>query len=320
MNSTRAAVIQAAPILFDSAKTLEKLGELAADAARLGSQVAVFPEAFVGGYPKGLDFGARVGLRTPEGREHFRRYFEGAIGVPGAATEAIGKAAKAAGMYLVVGVIERDGGTLYCTVLFVGPRRPVAGQAPQVDADGDGAADLGLRRRLLVDGGGHAVGPNRRGDLLGKLHAAVADGHVRQGGATLLRTDRRRPRNLAPHDAAHRARRTLLRLIGVPVSGAGTPADGLPAGIDARNQRAALIRGGSCIIGPLGQVLAGPTFDTECILTAELDLDEIVRGKFDLDVVGHYARPDVFQLTVNETAARAVTTVETGPMSDAVEN
>src|ERR1700676_4506721 len=95
MSPTRAAVIQAAPIVFDTARTLEKLADLAVDAARRGAQVAVFPEAFVGGYPKGLDFGARVGLRSPEGREQFRRYFDGAIEVPGPATEAIGKAAQA---------------------------------------------------------------------------------------------------------------------------------------------------------------------------------------------------------------------------------
>ena len=71
-----------------------------------------------------------------------------------------------------------------------------------------------------------------------------------------------------------------------------------------------LIRGGSCIISPLGQVLAGPLFDQPTILTADLDLDEIVRGQYDLDVVGHYARPDIFQLTVNRTVQAAVTVVE----------
>jgi nitrilase len=68
-----------------------------------------------------------------------------------------------------------------------------------------------------------------------------------------------------------------------------------------------LIRGGSCIIAPLGQVLAGPQFGEETILTADLDLDEITRGKYDLDVVGHYARPDIFDLRVNERPMRAVT-------------
>jgi len=70
-----------------------------------------------------------------------------------------------------------------------------------------------------------------------------------------------------------------------------------------------LMRGGSAIISPLGKVLAGPNFDGESILTATLDLNEIERGKFDFDVAGHYSRPDVFQLIVNEGAARPVTTV-----------
>ena len=60
------------------------------------------------------------------------------------------------------------------------------------------------------------------------------------------------------------------------------------------------MRGGSCIINPLGRVLAAPSFDGECILTADIDLDEIPRAKYDFDVVGHYARPDVFRLSVNE--------------------
>jgi nitrilase len=67
-----------------------------------------------------------------------------------------------------------------------------------------------------------------------------------------------------------------------------------------------LIRGGSCIVAPLGQVLAGPHFEGKCVLTADLDLGEITRGKYDLDVTGHYARPDVFRLHVNTRPARAV--------------
>ena len=66
-------------------------------------------------------------------------------------------------------------------------------------------------------------------------------------------------------------------------------------------------RGGSCIIDPLGNVLAGPDYQGECILTADLDLNDVTRGKYDFDVVGHYARPDVFQLSVNERPQLAVT-------------
>lgn len=67
-----------------------------------------------------------------------------------------------------------------------------------------------------------------------------------------------------------------------------------------------LMRGGSVIVSPLGQILAGPDYSGETILTAELDLDDVVKGKFDFDVVGHYARPDVFQLIVDEREKRAV--------------
>ena len=67
------------------------------------------------------------------------------------------------------------------------------------------------------------------------------------------------------------------------------------------------MRGGSAIVSPLGVVLAGPHFGEEAILTADLDLADIGRGKFDFDVVGHYARPDVFRLTVNDAPAVSVT-------------
>src|SRR5579859_4941624 len=121
MKSVRAAVVQAAPALFDTGRTLTKVRELLAGAAGRGAQLAVFPEAFIGGYPKGLGFGALLGSRSAAGRDEFRRYSESAIEVPGPATDAIGAAAREHRLYVVVGVIERQGGTLYCTALFFGP-------------------------------------------------------------------------------------------------------------------------------------------------------------------------------------------------------
>ena len=67
-----------------------------------------------------------------------------------------------------------------------------------------------------------------------------------------------------------------------------------------------LMRGGSCIVGPLGQVLAGPVYGEDALLTAEIDMDDIPRAQMDFDPVGHYARPDVFQLAVNTAPQRAV--------------
>ena len=118
MSIVRAAVIQDSPVVFNRKATLEKVHSLVNQAAREGARLVVMPEAFVSAYPSGLDFGARVGSRTPEGREDFRRYYESAVDLPGPACEALGKAARDARIFLVIGVIERDGGTLYCTVLF----------------------------------------------------------------------------------------------------------------------------------------------------------------------------------------------------------
>ena len=89
------AVVQAAPLVFDTHRTLEKLQALTAEAARRAAKLVVFPEAFVSAYPKGLGFGARMGMRSPEGRDEFRRYFDSAIDVPGPATEQIGACARA---------------------------------------------------------------------------------------------------------------------------------------------------------------------------------------------------------------------------------
>src|ERR1700684_107036 len=114
----KASVIQAAPVMFDREGTLEKVRTLTAQAAAQGAQLVVFPEAFVSGYPKGLDFGARVGSRTIEGPRMFRRYFESAVENPGPAATELAAIARDHSVFLVIGVIERAGGTLYCTVLF----------------------------------------------------------------------------------------------------------------------------------------------------------------------------------------------------------
>src|SRR3954462_3298548 len=100
--TVRAAVVQSAPVLFDTPRTLDKLADLTADAARRKAELVVFPEAFVGGYPKGHDFGVSVGLRTPAGRDEFRRLVENAVEVPGPATELLGAVARDHGVHLVV--------------------------------------------------------------------------------------------------------------------------------------------------------------------------------------------------------------------------
>ncbi|HYK39465.1 MAG TPA: nitrilase-related carbon-nitrogen hydrolase, partial [Candidatus Eremiobacteraceae bacterium] len=120
-NPFKAAVVQAASVAFDRERTLDKAASLCAEAASNGARLVVFPEAFVSAYPRGLDFGATVGNRTDEGRRDFQRYWESSVDVPGPAVDHLGRMARANNIYLLIGVIERDGGTLYCTVLFFAP-------------------------------------------------------------------------------------------------------------------------------------------------------------------------------------------------------
>jgi nitrilase len=294
-----AAVVQAAPVPFDRDRTLDKLRDLAADAARRGAKLAVFPEAFVSAYPKGLDFGARVGMRTREGREDFRRYFDSAVDVPGPAVDFIARVARENRLHLVIGVIEREIGTLYCTVLFFAP---------------DGRY-LGKHRKLmptamerLVWGFGDGSTLPVFDTPLGRVGAVICW----ENYMPLLRTAMY-AKNIqlwcAP--TADGRKTWIPTMQHVALEGRCfvfscnqfTRRRDFPAdyrAVQGDEPDTVISEGGSCIVSPLGELLAGPNYDGECILTAEIDPGEIARGKYDFDVVGHYARPDVFRLIVNE--------------------
>ena len=130
--SFKAAVVQAAPVAFDLERSLNKVHLLAADAAARGARLVLFPEAFLSGYPRGLDFGAVVGSRSEEGRADFLRYWESSVDVPGPAVDRLSITARELDIYLVIGVVEREGGTLYCTVLFFAPDGTLMGKHRKV--------------------------------------------------------------------------------------------------------------------------------------------------------------------------------------------
>ena len=302
--TVRVAVVQSAPVSFDRDCTLAKVRTLTAQAAERGARLVVFPEAFVSAYPRGMTFGAVVGERSAEGREWYRRYWESSVDVPGPAPDTLGEIAREADAHIVIGVIERDGGTLYCTALFFAPTGALLGKHRKlvptaserlVWGQGDGSTmpvfdtpigKIGAaicwenymplyRTALYAKGVQLYVAPtadSRDGWVASMRHIAL------EGRCFVLSCNQFARRGDYPRDY---------------------PGD-LPADSDA-----VVTRGGSCIVDPLGQVVAGPVYDAEAILTADIDLADTVRGKFDLDVVGHYARPDVFQLLVNEKTGLA---------------
>lgn len=294
----RAAVIQAAPVGFDSSATLVKVDSLLAEAEAGGAQLAVLPEAFFSAYPKGLDFGARVGSRSSEGREMFRRYFESAIDVPGPETLALAEMSAERKLNLVVGVIERDGGTLYCSALFFDPETGLVGKHRKL-------VPTAMERLIWGQGDGSTL--TVVDSRLGRIGAAICwENYMPQYRSVLY--DKGVQLYCAPTVDDRDVWIPSMQHIAVEgrcfvlsacqfATRADYPED-YPSDY-GEDPETVLIRGGSCIVNPFGEILAGPVYGEQGVLCAELDLAEITRGKYDLDVSGHYARPDVFKLEVS---------------------
>ncbi|MFW5952223.1 MAG: carbon-nitrogen hydrolase family protein [Gemmatimonadota bacterium] len=313
--TVRVAVVQPTPAFFDPDAAVEAVAARTAEAAGQGARLVVFPEAFVGGYPWGLAFGTAVGGRLPEGRRGWERYWRGAIDVPGAHTERLAEVAREHGVYLAAGVIERDsrysGGTLYCTLLYFGP---------------DGGL-LGKHRKLKPTAAERLIWGEGDGSTLPVLDTDIG----RVGGLICWENYMPLARTalygkgvelyLAPTADARDGWQATLRHIALEgrcfVLGCNQYVrrdhypDDLELAGELEKWPELLCRGGSAIYGPLGDCVAGPLWEEPGMLVADLDMSEIVRGKFDMDVTGHYARPDVFRLVVNERPQTPVEFEET---------
>lgn len=278
-------------------ETLEQILSYEDQIKHSGAQLVVMPEALLGGYPKGEGFGTQLGYRLPEGREAFARYFANAIEVPGVETQALAGLSARTGASLVLGVIERSGSTLYCTVLYFEPAHGLVAK----------------HRKLMPTGTERLIWGKGDGSTLPVIDTAVG----RIGGAVcwenmmpLLRTamyakgvdvwcaptvDEREMWQVSMRHIAHEGRCFV-------VSACQVQASPQALGVEIANWPAErpLIAGGSVIVGPMGDILAGPLLGAEGLLTAQIDTDELVRARYDYDVVGHYARPDIFELVVDE--------------------
>jgi nitrilase len=304
-SQVRVAVVQAPATPFDSPAAVNNVCTMTAQAAGDGAKLILFPEAYVGGYPWGLAFGTAVGGRSEAGRRTFERYWSSSIQVPGPETKAMGEAARAASAYLAVGVIERDstysGGTLFCTLLYFGPDGELLGKHRKLKptaaerliwGEGDGSTLTTVETPFGIVGGlicWENYMPLARTAMYGKgvkiYLAPTADARDRwqstlqhialEGRCFVLGCNQYVRRDMYPDD---------LEI-----------ADELQAWPET------LSAGGSAIYGPLGEQLAAPLWNEAGILFADLDLTALARSAFDFDVVGHYARPDVFKLIVDET-------------------
>ena len=305
--TVRVAVIQASPVGLDREETTAKACQLIEEAGRRGAELAVLPEVLIPGYPRGMGFGTVIGSRSDAGRKTYARYWENSVEVPGDVTEAVGAACARAGLFAVIGVSERDsihrGSTLYNTLLYFGPDGSLLGKHRKLKptgserliwGEGDGSTLTTVRTPFGVVGGlicWENYMPLARMAMYAKgveiYLAPTADNrdswqatirHIAcEGRCFVLACNQFMTRSMIPPDWE-----------------------------DIGPGPEVISRGGSAIVDPLGDYVAGPLFEEEGMLVADLDLDRITESRFDLDVAGHYNRPDVFRLQVDERARPAV--------------
>ena len=300
-----AAVVQMASTPADPLATAEAAAQRLREAAAKGAKLVVFPEALIGGYPKGASFGAPIGMRKPEGRAAFARYHAAAIDLDGPEVAVLTQATMETGTFAVVGVIERAGATLYCTVLYFDGAKGLVGKHRKLMPT---AAE-----RLIWGFGDGSTLPTFKTDqgIIGAVicwenYMPALRMHMYHQGVSLYCAPTADDRDTWLPTMQHIAmegRTFVLTACQYITRGAYGPDHESAMGDDPDR---VMMRGGSAIIGPLGTVLAGPDFSGETILYATIDPAEIMRAKYDFDVTGHYARPDVFELVVDTRAKPAV--------------
>jgi nitrilase len=303
VGQVRVAVVQAASVLFDKAGSIEKACRLIGEAGAEGSKLVLLPEAFIPAYPRGFTFGMTVGSRSDAGRALWKRYWENAMQIPGTETEILGKAVKDAGVYLAIGVVERDGdlrgGTLYCSLVYFSPNGALIGKHRKLKP-------TGAERLIWGEGDGSTMPVfstelGRMGGLIcWENYMPLARMALYGKGIEIY---------LAPTADARETWQSTMRHIACEgrcfVLGCNqyVTRDMYPPDVEMieelSDQPDVLCRGGSVVISPFGEIIAGPLWDEESVIYADLDLTEITKAKLDFDVVGHYARADIFRLHVN---------------------
>ena len=314
MTVLRVAAVQASYVLMDRDATIDRVAALTASAAREGAQLVVFPEAFVPGTPVWID----TQPIWDGDEEWFGLLTENAVVIGGPASDRLAAIAAEHGVWLVVGVDEREphGATIYNTVLYFSPDGGLAGRHRKLVPTGAERTVWGMgdgSTLPVVDAGQARIG----GLICWENYMPLARFHLYAQGIDVW---------LAPTLASgdgwiatmrHLARENRMFVVGVnPV----LHADQVPAGFPARDRLLApgyleqngpwLEEGNTVVVAPDGSVLAGPVREREETLVADLDLRSVATARRHMDPVGHYHRPDIFRLSVDTSPRPAVTELD----------
>jgi nitrilase len=301
MERVTVAAAQATPVFLDADATVEKVALLTKEAAANGARMILFPETFVPTYP---DWVWRVPAWS-DGRFTHRLY-EQSLQIPGPHTDRIAAAAREASAYVVVGINELDGGTIYNTLVYFSP-------------DGD---IVNVHRKLMPTGGERSIWGMGDGSTLGVVQTpfGVIGGLICwENYMPLARTALYAQGvdiYLAPTwdnsqswvaTLQHIAKEGRCYVVGVAplMRGSDVPAE-LRGDYYSDADDDWMSRGYSTIVAPGGEILAGPLLEQEAILYAEVDASVARHSRHEFDAVGHYSRPDVLQLIVNTTRQESV--------------
>jgi nitrilase len=292
---TTVAAVQAAPVFLDREATIDKVGRLAKEATGNGAALVAFPEGFVPTYP---DW---VWRTTPwADGEWYARWIDQCVDVPGPACDALGAVARENAIFLAIPVNERDGGTVYNTILYFGP---------------DGAL-LAKHRKLVATGGERLAWGSGDGSTMsvfdtpfGRVgglicwenYMPLARAAMYEQGVDIYLAPTWDNSDTWVASMQHIAKEGRCYVLGITSCLRGSD---VPAGIPGRDELYGgaddwMSRGNTMIVDPWGKVLAGPISETEAIVYAEIDAEQARLSRREFDVVGHYARPDVFRLEVN---------------------
>lgn len=301
MKEYKIGCVQATPALFDKEETMKIVEKWIKKAAKENVKLLIFPESFIPAYPAGLGFGTVVGSRTDTGRDLFKTYWENSVEVSGKETAQLAKWAKEYNLFLTMGVTERDtvSNTLYCTILYFSDEGELMGKHRKLKP-------TAAERIIWGEGDGSTLSTfNTEIGKLGGLicwenYMPLARMAMYQKGVQIYMAPTADSRDRWKDTMVHIACEGRCFVIGCNqyFTKSDYP-DYLKAELET-DRPEILCSGGSVIVSPLGKILAGPLYNEEGLLTANIDLDEIVRSKMDFDPIGHYARNDVFQLSIKE--------------------
>lgn len=294
----KVAVVQDHPIFFDKKKTIKKLSKLAQQCAEQGCQLAVFPESFIPGYPRGFSFGTKVGSRSEDGRKLYFDYFKNSINLQSNDLKKLEKIARKNNLYLVIGATEQvaDTGSLYCSMIYISPSSGL----------------MGVHRKIKPTGQERVIWAESDGSSLVTFHTPIG----KMGGLICWE-------NLMPFARVSMYQKGVQIYI-APTADSRTTWTASMQHIAMegkcfvlgcnqffqksmypkkyqhfiKSEKENICTGGSIIVDPQGQIIAGPLFDKSGILIAEIDLDKTISSKLDFDAMGHYSRNDIFKFKV----------------------